>query len=181
VVQLRRIAAAALVAAMASMAAGCGDDAGAGPTAGEPGGTTAATASPTTATPTTANVPAAGQGSATLTIGDDTWAFDRVRCAFGEEQIRQEGAVFVLSATGDGLQLMVSIDSWGHIITLDDIADFANPSLGWSAGDPVHRLFADAGDFISLDGTRVSATADFRDTVSGAFEFTPGELRAVCP
>ena len=57
-----------------------------------------------------------GGGSARLVVGDDEWTFDSVLCAFGEEQIGQEGAEFVLSSIQDGLQMYASIDSFGHSI-----------------------------------------------------------------
>lgn len=52
-----------------------------------------------------------GGGSATLTVGDQTWTFDSVLCAFGEEQTGQEGAEFNLSAIQNGLQLYASIST----------------------------------------------------------------------
>jgi hypothetical protein len=168
---------------VALLAAACGDDAPA--QRGDGGSGTTSTAAPgaTVAGATPATPPAAPGtgGSATLAVGDDTWTFDRVACAFGEQQIGQEGAEFVLTAFADGIQLYVSIDPWGHTITIDDIANFDNPSVGWSAGDPAHRLWADPGDFIVLAGRNVSATVEFWDTIVQDMEFTPGELRAECP
>ena len=51
-----------------------------------------------------------GGGSARLVVGDQSWEFARVLCAFGEEQIGAEGAEFVLSSLQDGLQLYVLAD-----------------------------------------------------------------------
>lgn len=111
-----------------------------------------------------------GGGSATLTAGDQTWSFDRVLCAFGEEETGQEGTEFVLSSIQDGLQFYVSIDDFGHTISLDDIEDFENPSVS---------LYSDgsAGDFITLDGRSASGEAamvvdDGSDTVEASFEAT---------
>lgn len=116
---------------------------------------------------------AVGGGSATLTVGDQTWTFDSVLCAFGEEQIGQEGAEFNLSAIQDGLQLYASVDSFGHSVSLNDIQDFENPSVS---------LDAFPGDAeIVLDGKNVAATASFVDSTSDSFEGVEGSLEAACP
>jgi len=115
---------------------------------------------------------AQGGGSATLVVGDQEWTFDSVLCAFGEDQIGQEGAVFVLSSIQDGLQMYASIDSFGHNVSLDDIEDFENPSVG---------LEAFGGEFISLDDKSVNAQAEFTDSTSDSFETTPGTFTATCP
>ena len=113
-----------------------------------------------------------GGGSARFVVGDDEWTFDSVLCAFGEEQIGQEGAEFVLSSIQDGLQMYVSIDSFGHSISLDDIEDFENPSVS---------LSSDGDDFIIVDGKSVSAAAEFIDFTGDDFTSTPGTLEATCP
>jgi hypothetical protein len=115
---------------------------------------------------------AQGGGSATLVVGDDEWTFDSVLCAFGEEEIGQEGAEFVLSGLQDGLQVYVSIDSFGHTVSLDDIEDFENPSVSLSSvGD----------DFILVDGTSISAAAEFVDYTGDDLSETSGTLEATCP
>lgn len=115
---------------------------------------------------------ARGGGSATLTVGDQSWTFDSVLCAFGEDEIGQEGAEFVLSSIQDGLQMYVSIDSFGHSVSLDDIEDFENPSVSLNA-------FGDG--FVTVDGKAVSADTDFVDGTSDSFEGTPGSFEATCP
>ncbi len=70
-----------------------------------------------------------GGGTATLTVGGETWTFGSVLCAFGEEMIGQEGAVFNLSGIQDGLQLYAATDSFGDLVSLNDIEDFENPSV----------------------------------------------------
>ena len=115
---------------------------------------------------------AQGGGSASLTVADQTYTFDSVLCAFGPEEIGQEGAEFVLSALQDGTQLYFSIDSFGHSVSLDDIEDFENPSVGWSS----------VGDgFIQLDGKSVSGEAGFIDSTTDTFEEQPGSFEATCP
>ncbi len=116
---------------------------------------------------------AVGGGGATLTVGDQTWTFNSVLCAFGEEQIGQEGAVFVLSSLQDGMQFYVSIDSFGHSVTLDDIEDFENPSVALEARG--------GGEFINLDGKNASGTAGFVDGTTDDFAETEGSFEATCP
>jgi hypothetical protein len=113
-----------------------------------------------------------GGGSARFVVGDDEWTFDSVLCAFGEEEIGQEGAEFVLSSIQDGLQMYVSIDSFGHSISLDDIEDFENPSVS---------LSSEGDDFIVLDGKSVSAAAEFIDFTGDDLATTPGTFEATCP
>ena len=114
---------------------------------------------------------ALGGGGFTITVGDQTWVFDRVLCAFGEEEIGQEGAEFVLSAIQDGLQAYLSIDTFGYGASIDDIEDFANPSVGFSN-------FGSAE--INLDGKNVSGSASFFDSVGDAGE-VPGTFEGTCP
>lgn len=112
-----------------------------------------------------------GGGGFTLTVGDRSWTFDAVRCAFGEDEIGQEGAEFVLSGIQDGLQGYVSVDSFGDFVSLDDISDFENPSVGLSAG----------GATIVIDGKNVSGTGDFLDSTSDSFETVTGTFSGTCP
>jgi hypothetical protein len=113
-----------------------------------------------------------GGGSARLVVGADEWTFDSVLCAFGEEEIGQEGAEFVLSSIQEGLQMYASIDSFGHSLSLNDIEDFENPSVSLSS----------VGDgFISVDGSSVSAAADFVDDTGDGITTTPGTFEATCP
>lgn len=113
-----------------------------------------------------------GGGSATLVVGDQEWNFGSVLCAFGEEQIGQEGAVFNLSSIQDGLQMYASIDSFGHSLSLDDIEDFENPSVSLST-------FGDTS--ISLDGKSITGEGEFMDGTSDSFETIPGTFTATCP
>lgn len=115
---------------------------------------------------------AAGGGGATLTVGDETWTFDSLLCAFGPDEIGQEGAEFVVSSLQDGTQFYVSIDSFGHSVSLDDIENFADPSVSLrSTGD----------DFIVLDGKNFSGAAEFMDGTTDSFETTSGTFSGTCP
>ncbi len=117
-----------------------------------------------------------GGGGATLTVGDMTWTFDSVLCAFGEEMIGQEGAVFNLSSIQDGMQFYASIDSFGHSVSLDDITNFENPSVQLSTFG-----LGDQGEFIVLDGKHMSGSAMFVDGTSDSFEGIDGTFEADCP
>lgn len=125
---------------------------------------------------------AVGGGGAELTVDGQTWTFDSVLCAFGPDEIGDEDAEFVLSAISDGLQLYVSIDGFGHSVTLDDIDNFEDPSVGWAAGGPLGALTGDAEEFIELDGEQVRAEAEFTDSRDEMSATTaPGVLEATCP
>ena len=115
---------------------------------------------------------AQGGGTATLVVGDQEWIFESVLCAFGEDQIGQEGAVFNLSSIQDGMQMYASIDSFGHSVSLTDIEDFENPSVS---------LDAFGGEFILLDGKTVTAEAEFTDGTSESFDTVTGTFTASCP
>ncbi len=115
----------------------------------------------------------AGGGTATLTVGNDTYSFDSALCAFDSET-GNEDFTFSLSAIGDGMQLSVdSGPTYGDNITLDDIEDFDNPTVGWSS---------DGDGFLTIDGLDVSAEADFIDTTDETLQTVEkGELAATCP
>lgn len=171
----------AAIAVLALIVTACGDDA-----APSTAATTASTAAASTDESLEDSIEdmvedledqqaAVGGGGATLTVGDNTWTFDSVLCAFGPEQIGQEDAVFVLSAIKDGLQLYVSVDGFGDSVSIDDISDFENPSVSLSAFD------AEQGSFVAIDGKSVSAQAEFLDSLSDDFASYPGTLQATCP
>lgn len=117
---------------------------------------------------------AEGGGHATFTAGDQTWDFDAVLCAFGEDEIGQEGAEFVLSSVQDGLQLYLSIDSFGHTMSLNDVKDFENPSVALS------ELPTDS-EFLILDGKNVTGEAALYDEGDDTLTEIPGTVEATCP
>ena len=80
----------------------------------------------------------------------------------------------MLSSINDGNQMYVSIDSFGHSVSLNDIEDFANPSISLSS------TFGEE-EFIVLDGKSFSGSTDFRDDASDSFETTPGSFSGTCP
>ena len=117
---------------------------------------------------------AQGGGSASLTVGGSTWDFDSVLCAFGEEQIGQEGAELVVSSIQDGLQFYLSVDSYGHSASLEDVENFQDPSVSLSTEGA-------SDDFIKVDGTRVSGEAGFVDATTDSLEPIAGSFEATCP
>ena len=124
-----------------------------------------------------------GGGSATITIGDETWEFDAVLCAFGSGETGRDDTEFVLSSTQDGLQLDATINTeFGHSVSLNDIEDFENPRVSYSAGGPLAALTGGEEDIIEVDGKNVSATGSFiDDTNEEAFEGVEGTLTGTCP
>lgn len=116
-----------------------------------------------------------GGGGATLTVAGETYTFDAVVCAFGAEEIGQEGAELVLTGIADGLQLYVSIDSFGHSVDLQDIEDFENQRVSLSA-----LPFFNTEEFIQVDGKNVTAEASFIDDTNDGTE-VDGTLEATCP
>ena len=115
----------------------------------------------------------ASPGSFTMVVGEQSWSFDSVQCAFGEEEIGQEGAEFVLSAIEDGLQAYVSVDAFGTSVSIDDISDFENPSVGYSA----------FGDTVAVDiaGKNLSGIGDFFDGTSDSLVPVEGTFAGTCP
>lgn len=121
-----------------------------------------------------------GGGSATLVVGDQTWSFGSVLCGFGPEQIGDPEAEFVLSAIQDGLQLYVSIDGYGHSITLDDVQNFSDPSVSLANASDLGA--APPEEFIIVDGKSVRATTGFMDMSDESnLETIEGTLTATCP
>lgn len=115
-------------------------------------------------------------GSATLVVGGETFEFDRVRCGFGPEETGQDDIEFTLSAIQDGLQLDATIMTrFGHVVSVDDIEDFENPRVAWSAGGPGSTT----GEIIRVDGKHVQVETTFTDQNTGTT--ANGTLEAQCP
>lgn len=122
--------------------------------------------------------PASAEG-ATLTIGEQTFTFDRVLCAVGSEETGRDDTEFTLSAMQDGLQLDATINTrFGHIISVDDIANPDDPRVSWSAGEGGLPGSDDAGEFIEVDGERVTAEVTFVDRLADTTAV--GALVATC-
>jgi len=131
-------------------------------------------------------------GSATVTIGDESWSFS-VNCAFTREETRSDRVSFSLSGSGEtaegvSIQLNASIqderddgryegDGVTYKASVADAEDFENPSVRW-----LSLLFPMEGNsLLQVDGKNVTADMTFRDYVSGAVDEIPGTLEATCP
>lgn len=115
-----------------------------------------------------------GGGKAKFTAGDNSWEFDSVICAFGEVEIGQEGAEFVLSSIQDGFQLYLSIDARGHSMSLEDVKDFDNPSISLAQDDSLV-------DFLVLEGKNASGEAPVLDWTEDSPTTIPAKVEATCP
>jgi hypothetical protein len=119
--------------------------------------------------------------------------FDGVYCFFGPQETRNDRVSFSSGAFGevDGkrVQLDASIqdtqqqgryegDGVIHSVTLNDVQDFENPSIGWEAASG----FVGASQIaFTIDGKSVSVEADFDDNTTDAIEALPGTLAMTCP
>ena len=181
---MKRRAWARLVPLMACMLvfAACtgGDDT---PSAGDT--TTTAAGSEPAATPP-------NPGSATLTVGDETWTFDNYYCRQGPEETGNERVSFSSGAfgtyEGKRTQLDASIqdtDKQGRYegegtiqsVTFNDIEDFENPSVDLAA----ESGFLGAPEFvIEITGDKLRIEASFDDRTTDEIESIPGTLEALC-
>ena len=131
-------------------------------------------------------------GSATLTVGDQTWTFDNYYCRTGPENTGNDRVSFSSGAFGthEGVrtQLDASIqdtDQQGRLegegtiqsVTLNDIEDFENPSIALSA---VSGFVGSPEFVIQVNGDQVTAEAFFDDDTTDEIEAIPGTLEATC-
>lgn len=116
-------------------------------------------------------------GSATLTVGDETWTFDRVACAFGDENF-QQGLEFTLTAYRDSLQFFVVVPTAvGHQISLIDTRVYHdNRDL------ETLSMLSDLteSDFVVIDGKHVSGDAAMIHETSGE-PAGQASFEATCP
>ncbi len=149
----------------------------------------AAAAPDATASDSRAPAPSSGGGTATLTIGGETWEFTTVRCATGSDETKSDEWDFSLSAIENGLQLSVDraadTGQYGDSIEIDDIKNFEDPSVKWSAPgiDPT-RGPVDSQPFVEVDGKSVTAETTFTDGTNDDGTLgapVPGTLQATCP
>lgn len=153
-------------------------------------GTTAPDAT-TTTTPAETQ-PSFVTGSATLVVGDRTFEFDNYYCAQGSSNTGNAAVSFSSGAFGDyegtRIQLDVSIldfdeqnrmegDGTTQSVTLDDVEDFENPSVGLRA---ISGVLSTVSFLIQYDGTTVTAEALFDDSTTDEIEEIPGTLTATC-
>lgn len=125
-------------------------------------------------------------GSATLTIGDQTWEFDSFVCAFGHEATSSDVYSFSSDSRGEhegaAVQMQANIrddsgegryegDGLTHDVFITDISDFENPSIDL-------QFFGPSG--IVIDGNTVTAEGLFDDELTDEIEEIPGTLEATC-
>jgi len=135
----------------------------------------------------------AGSGSATLVVGDQTYEFDNYYCLQGGANTGNDRVSFSSGAFGevDGVRVQLdasiqdtaegdAMSGEGTIqsVTLNDIEDFANPSVAWDATTG----FVQAPTWvIEYDGSKVTANGTFDDSrTDDAIEEIPGTLEAIC-
>ncbi len=138
-----------------------------------------------------------GGGSATLTIGDESWDFTGFMCAFGNEQTQSDvysfsSNAFGVHSSGARVQMQANIrdasgqgryegDGVVYEISLDDIEDFENPSVTWSSSNS--ELFPGAGSgdaVVTIDGQHVTAHGKFDDGTTDSVEMVAGTLDGTC-
>lgn len=113
----------------------------------------------------------AGSGSASLTIGDNSWEFTQVVCAFGEEETGVEGSEFNLVASNGSATVYAAIDPGHTYIEFNEPAA-ADPSLS--------EFITGIEPTIEIDEKNVYASASFI-TYEDTDTFHVGALQATCP
>jgi hypothetical protein len=125
-------------------------------------------------------------GSATLTIGDQTWEFDSFLCAFGHDATQSDVYSFSSDTRGDheGVRVQVQAnirDSSGagrfegadlsHDVFITDVTNLGNPIIDLSFNAP---------EGIRIDGNDLTAEGQFDDKLTEEIEAIPGTLVARC-
>jgi hypothetical protein len=141
----------------------------------------------------TAGASTSGPGTATLAVGEESWSFDAVFCAFSPEEARNARVSFTASVIGevDGTRVQLSVDIQDpdeegryegdgviQSVSINDIEDFEDPSIAYSStsGFPGMPEWA-----IEIDGKDITAEPPFDDETTDEMEQTPGTLSIVCP
>ncbi len=134
----------------------------------------------------------ASPGSATLTLGDDSWTFNLNKCFF-EGESSDEAVVFATGGTvanpGNGmLAFSVGISDsalrggLAHTIRIfsfeADNGEAVKETIVWTTST---TLSDDDDGFIQIDGKRVTADALFDNELTSETESVPGTLVVVCP
>ena len=180
-----------LVLAFAMAACNGGDDEGSSGTgggAGGGGGEGGASGS--------GGTPSGGMGSATLTIGDETWEFDSFGCAFGHDATQSDIFSFSSNSFGEHsngarVQMQADIeDATGqgryegegvvYTIYIADIEDFQNPSVDWESTSRSLPSMASGETVVTIDGDHITGEGLFDDLLTGEFEQVPGTLDGAC-
>lgn len=181
---------------------GCGSDGGADTSQG----ITDTTVADSSATDDTQSVPTEGSedpsediaiegGTATLTIGDQTFEFDAFLCAFGHEANQRDEVAFGAGGTGtdgDGNPVQIGVElhdaglreGWTIVYLLrpDDSGDFKitwamSDSEPLAVEDPTGRAVSTVdGDNLTIEGGDYERIEDGEETG----EIAQGSLTGVC-
>jgi hypothetical protein len=136
-------------------------------------GTTAAPETQETEAPTTeATNQSPGSAGIVLTIGDETWQFDRAFCAFSGATPGEEGSEWNVSNLDADAQVYVADDAFGLLVQYADISNGGNPNFNWEAELD--------GLIITVDGNDIAVSGQFTESVGGTGPIA-GTLTATCP
>jgi hypothetical protein len=142
--------------------------------------------------------PPNGEGSATLTIGEETWEFDSFGFAFGHDATQSDLFSFSSNSFGEHsngarVQMQAEIEdptSQGryegdgviYTVYITDIEDFMNPSVDWeSTSREIPGVMPSGQTVVHIDGNHITAEGLFDDQLTeDVFEQVPGTLDATC-
>ena len=117
---------------------------------------------------------ASGGGTARITVGEDTWEFEQVVCAFGEEGTGIPGAVFNMAASKDRISLYAADEpdrAYLELTDLDTMDD--DDGLSWTTVDDPK---------FAVDGRKLAGSFDVVHLgVDGSQETQAAQFEAVCP
>lgn len=167
---------------VALVLAACGGSDAADPPADDPtttaaaatgdASTTAAPESQETEPPTTEATTQSPESAAiVLTIGDETWQFDRAFCAFIGATPGDEGSEWNVTNLGSDAQVYLADDEFGVLVSYADISNGGNPDFNWEAELD--------GLSMTVDGNDIAVSGQFTDSVSGAGPVA-GTVTATC-
>ena len=165
------------------------------PNAESTGGGSAATAAPQSGSndSQSGSQSSSGAGQATLTVGDQSWSFDGIYCAFGPEETQNKRVSFSSGAFGevDGsrVQLDASIqdtqeqgryegDGVIYSVSLNDVQNFQDPSIGWSS---ISGLGGGSATSFKINDKRVTVQTTFDNELTDELENVDGTLDMTCP
>lgn len=118
-----------------------------------------------------------GSGSATITIGSETWTFESVACAMGEAQIGVEGAEFNASAQKGKIALYVNVEDGRNYIELNDLETMDDGGLNWST-----VAIDQADPAIAVSEKKATSTATFfSQATDGSTSSAEGTVEVNCP
>jgi len=140
--------------------------------------------------------PPAGMGSSTLTIGEETWEFDSFGCAFGHDATQSDIFSFSSNSFGEHsngarVQMQAEIeDDTGqgryegdgviYTIYINDIEDFANPSVDWESTSRSLPGMPSGETVVNIDGDHITGEGLFDDLLTVEVEQVPGTLDGTC-